>query len=76
MLNYCEEAVEFLADLECISSFCGWLASSFTANVKENGSGLIVPVLVIDPVPLCEVAFVKKVEMIELLCEIQCLKVF
>ena len=75
MLNHCEQAVQFLAYLERIPSLCRWLASSFTAYVEEDGPGLIVPVLVVDPVPLSEGAVLKEVEMIEFLCEVQCLEV-
>lgn len=75
MLNYCEQAVQFLTYLECIPSLCGWSACSLTADIEENGTGFVVPVLVIDPVPLSEVAGLKEVEMIEFLCEVQCLEV-
>ena len=70
MLQDHKQAVHFLAYLEGISSLCGWAACSFTADVEEDGPGLIVPIGVIEPVTLSEVAGLEEVEVVELLSKV------
>ena len=70
MLQDHKQAVHFLAYLESISSLSGWTACSFTADVEEDGPGLIVPIGVIEPVALSEVAGLEEVEVVELLSEV------
>ena len=75
MLKHCKQAVYFLAHLISIGSLGRRSARSLTADIEENRAGLIVKVLVVDPISLCEVAIVKEVEVIEELSEVALLEV-
>ena len=77
MLKDIEQAANVLTDLEGISSLTGRSAFTFTAYVKENGTCLIVEVLVIDPIPLCEIHVSQsEIIVIDLLSEIVELECF
>ena len=55
MLEDVEQAVQVLADLESVPSLTRRFASTFTANIDEDGPCLVIEVLIVDPVPLSEV---------------------
>ena len=69
MLKDIEEAIEVLAHLEGEASFTRRFASCLTANVEENGTSLVVPILIVDPVALLKGPSVFEVVVIKLLSE-------
>ena len=70
MFQNVEEAVQILTDLEREASLARGSASTLATNVEEDRSGLVVPVLIIDPVSLIEGSVVLEVVVIQLLSEI------
>jgi hypothetical protein len=75
VLEDCKEAVNLLANLEGIGSLGRRSASCLTANVQEDGSGLVVPIFVVNPVSLSKVPLVEKVEVIKELSKVILLEV-
>jgi hypothetical protein len=55
VLQDIEQAVYFLTHLKSIGSLTRWFACTFSAYVEEYGPGLVIEILVINPVPLSEV---------------------
>ncbi len=71
MLYDIEEAFEFLTYLDRVSSFQRRLTCTFTADIQEYRSILIVKILIVDPVSLLKAPFVCNVEMINDLSEVK-----
>jgi hypothetical protein len=59
-----------LADLESVGSF-GWRsAGTLSADVEEDGAGLVIEILIVDPISLSEVSLVREVEVVCLLSKV------
>ena len=70
MLKDVEQAIHLLTNLNWISPLKGWLAGTFSTDIKEYWSGFIVPILIHNPKSLGKISLIEQIEVIQDLSEV------